>query len=93
MTAGVARVSADAAGGTQLGGGQDYVTIDGHRVVVRGDAVASHAPCPDVPSHCAATMVGAVDWITIDGVPVCVAGDAASCGHATTGSDWVTVAP
>lgn len=90
---GVARVSADAAGGTQLGGGQDWVAIDGRRVVVRGDAVASHAPCPDVPSHCAATMVGAVDWIRIDGVPICVAGDAASCGHATTGSDWVTVTP
>lgn len=52
---GVARVSADAAGGTQLGGGQDYVRIDG--------------------------------------VPICVAGDAASCGHTTTGSDWVTVTP
>ena len=89
--AGVARVSADAAGGTQLGGGQGWVMIDGDAVVLRGDAVASHAPCPVVPSHCAATMVGAVDWITIGGVPICVAGDAASCGHATTGSDWVDV--
>ena len=88
--AGVARVTADAAGGTQLGGGQGWVTIDGQAVVVRGDAVASHAPCPVVPVHCAAVMTAtAADWITIDGTPVCVAGDAASCGHTTTGSGWV----
>lgn len=91
--AGVARVGADTAGGAQLGGGQGYVRLDGRLVVVRGDAVAGHPPCPLVPSHCAATMVGAVDWIRIDGTPICVAGDAASCGHATTGSQWVAVTP
>ena len=90
--AGVARVGADAAGGTQLGGGQSWVTVGGRAIVVRGDAVASHAPCPDVPAHCAATMTAtAAAWVTIDGTPVCVAGDAASCGHTTTGADWVDV--
>ena len=46
---GVARVGSDSAGGTQLGGGQGWVRIGGDLVVVRGDQVASHAPCPDRP--------------------------------------------
>ena len=85
---GVARTGMDAAGGAQLGGGQNWVTVDGARVVVRGDPVQSHAPCPTVPSHCAATMAGASNWWTIDGIGVCRAGDAASCGHLSTGADW-----
>ena len=86
---GVARVGVDTAGGTQLGGGQSWVTIDGAPVVLVGDAVASHAPCPHPPSHCAATMATGSDWVTIGGTPICRAGDTASCGHASTGSDWV----
>ena len=86
---GVARVGVDTAGGTQLGGGQSWVTIDGAAVVLVGDDVASHVPCPVPASHCAATMVGGSDWVTIDGIPICRAGDAASCGHTSTGSDWV----
>ena len=86
---GVARVGSDTAGGTQLGGGQAWVRIDGDLVVVVGDGVASHAPCPRVPSHCAATMAQGSAWVKIDGIPICRAGDAATCGHPSTGSDWV----
>ena len=86
---GVARVGSDTAGGTQLGGGQDWVKIDGDPVVLIGDGVASHAPCPRVPSHCAASMAQGSSWVKIDGIPICRAGDAASCGHASTGSAWV----
>ena len=86
---GVARVGADSAGGAQLGGGQDWVRIDGDLVVLVGDAVASHAPCPVPASHCAATMAQGSDWVRIDGIPICRAGDVASCGHASTGSAWV----
>ena len=86
---GAARVGTDAAGGTQLGGGQSTVYVDGVLWVVRGDAVASHAPCPVPPSHCAATMVGASATVFAGGKPVCRAGDAASCGHASTGSGTV----
>ncbi len=89
---GAARVGADTAGGAQLGGGQDWVSIDGALVVVLGDRVGAHPPCPTVPAHCAPTMAAASTWMTIDGRGVCRAGDAASCGHATTGSDWVDVA-
>ena len=83
---GVARVGLDRAGGAQLGGGQDWVRTDGALDVVRGDAVTPHGPDP----HAAAVMVGASSWDFIGGIPVCRAGDRASCGHASTGSDWVT---
>ena len=86
---GVARVGSDAAGGTQLGGGQDFVTIGGNLVVLVGDAVQSHAPCPIVPIHCAARMAAGSAFVTIEGVAICRAGDAATCGHASTGSVWV----
>ena len=86
---GVARVGVDTAGGTQLGGGNAHVRIDGALIAVRGDSVAGHPPCPDQPIHCAPTMAGASAWVQIGGIPVCRQGDAASCGHASTGSAWV----
>lgn len=86
---GVARVGSDTAGGTQLGGGQNWVKIDGDLVVLVGDGVASHPPCPNPATHCAASMAAGSAWVKIDNVPICRAGDAASCGHASTGSDWV----
>ena len=89
--AGVARVGSDTAGGTQLGGGQDWFTIPGGLAVVVGDAVASHAPCPQVPSHCAATMAQGSSWGSIDGIAICRAGDAATCGHPSTGSSWMSI--
>ena len=87
---GVARVGSDTAGGTHLGGGQSWVKIGGDRVVVLGDAVQAHPPCPQVPIHCAATMAEGSGWVKIDGIPICRAGDAATCGHPSTGSDWVS---
>ena len=85
----IARVGSDTAGGTQLGGGQGWVSIDGDLVVVVGDAVASHPPCPLPPSHCAATMATGSAWVTIDGIAICRAGDAATCAHPSTGNAWV----
>lgn len=86
---GVARKGSDSAGGTHLGGGQDWVKIDGDLVVLVGDGVAAHPPCPDIPVHCAPTMAQGSAWVKIDNTPICRAGDAATCGHASTGSDWV----
>ena len=86
---GVSRTGTDTAGGTISGGGQSWVFIDGAPEAVVGDAVASHAPCPVVPVHCAAVMAAGSAWDYIDGIPVCRAGDAATCGHAATGSPWV----
>ena len=86
---GIARVGSDSAGGAQLGGGQGWVKIDGAAVVLVGDAIAGHPPCPDIPVHCAPTMAQGSAWVKIDGAPICRAGDAATCGHASTGSAWV----
>ena len=84
---GAARVGTDTAGGTQLGGGQSTVYVDGALWVVQGDAVAPHGP--PTPPHQAATMTGASATVFAGGLPVCRAGDAASCGHASTGSATV----
>ena len=85
----IALVSVDTAGGTITGGGQSWVAIDGSPVAVVGDAVASHPPCPNPSSHCAASMADGSSWVTIDGIPICRAGDSATCGHAATGSAFV----
>lgn len=80
---GIARVGLDAAGGTQMGGGQHWVELDGALVAVRGDGIADHPP------HPANAMAEGSDWVEIDGIPVCRVGHRAACGHATTGTDWI----
>lgn len=84
---GIAVVGQDSAGGTQLGGGQSWFTVDGSPVVLLGDPVAGHGISP----HDSPVMVGSSSWMTLDGVPVCRAGDAASCGHVSTGRSWFDV--
>lgn len=82
---GVARQTVDSAGGAQLAGGQAFVRIDGHLVVLLGDPVAAHGIAP----HAAPVMAQGSTFVRINGVPVCLAGHLASCGHASTGSAWV----
>lgn len=82
---GIARVGLDSAGGTQLGGGQDWVTADGALVVLKGDAVAGHGD----GEHAGPVMAEGSPWVRIDGMPVCRQGHVASCGHPSTGSDWL----
>ena len=60
------------------------------RVALDGDRVASHAPCPVVPVHCAAVMT-TTRRTHINGVPVVVEGDAATCGHTAVASRRVTI--
>ena len=86
---GASRVGTDRAGGTITGGGQGSVWVDGALWAVRGDAVASHPPCPRVRVHCAPTMAEASATVFAGGIPVCREGDAATCGHAATGSSTV----
>ena len=66
--------------------------IGGTPIALRGDAVASHPPCPTVPIHCSATMT-ASPVTHIDGVPVVVEGDPATCGHPAVSSTGVTITP
>lgn len=80
----VARVGADSAGGTQLGGGNDFVTSDGALIVVIGDSITPHPP--GGPHKNGPVMVGGSSFVTINGIPICRAGDPASCGHSSTGS-------
>jgi uncharacterized Zn-binding protein involved in type VI secretion len=79
---GIVRKGLDAAGGTQLAGGQATVYADGVRVVVLGDPVAGHGESP----HAAPVMATASSTVHAGGIRLCRAGDLASCGHASTGS-------
>ncbi len=84
-----ARVGADSAGGTQLGGGNSFVTSDGLLIVVLGDAVEPHNRRQHRSSP---HMVEGSSFVTINGIPICREGDQASCGHSTTGSGVLTSA-
>jgi uncharacterized Zn-binding protein involved in type VI secretion len=84
---GIARKSLDSAGGAQLAGGQDFVFINGIPVVLLGDPVTPHGDGP----HAGPVMVEASSFVFINGIPVCREGNAASCGHTTSGSDFVRV--
>jgi len=79
---GIARRSLDSAGGTQLAGGQDFVTVEGELWVLLGDPVEGHGP----GVHAGPTMAEGSPFVFIDGVAVCREGHLASCGHASTGS-------
>ena len=59
-------------------------TINDSPIAVRGDAVAPHPPCPDVPSHCSAQTSQASRGVTINDIPIVRLGDAATCGHPAT---------
>ena len=86
--AGIAVQSEDSAGGAQLAGGQDFVRVGGKRVVVLGDPVEPHGDPPHSPRP---FMTQGSSFVTIAGIPVCREGHAASCGHPTTGRDWVQI--
>ena len=71
-------------------GGEQVGQWRGKTVQLLGDPVASHAPCPVVPIHCAAVMSEGSSWATLDGIPIVRQGNSASCGHAATGRPWWT---
>ena len=79
---GIARVNQDSAGGVILGGGQDFVFVEGTLWAVQGDAVAGHGDAP----HDAPVMAEGSSFVRIDGLPACREGHLSSCGHPATGS-------
>jgi len=81
---GIARKDSDTAGGTQLNGGQDFCTVDGDLIVLLGDPVQSHGS----GEHGSPVMAEGSSFVTINGIAVCREGHLASCGHASTGSDF-----
>lgn len=76
-------VNGDRAGGAVAATAD--ASIDGVPIIVVGDAVASHPPCPQQPAHCSASMQPGAD-ASIDGIRICVTGSPASCGHALAGT-------
>jgi len=80
----------DTAGG-DLVPSQSTVFANGELVIVNGNSVVSHSPCPVPASHCSATMIAGSNNVFIGGIAVVNAGDSASCGHTSTGSSDVIV--
>ncbi len=81
-------VRGDVAGGAIMASAA--TTIGGVPVALRGDAVASHPPCPRVPVHCSASMTASPST-NINGVPIVIQGDSATCGHGAVSSTGVTI--
>jgi uncharacterized Zn-binding protein involved in type VI secretion len=79
---GIARIGQDTAGGTILGALQDFVTVEGTRWAVQGDAIAGHG----IPPHDAPVMAEGSPCVTLNGIPACREGHLATCGHPATGS-------
>jgi len=79
---GIARKGLDIAVGSQLNGGQGFVTVEGALWVLLGDPVQGHGLAP----HDAPVMAQGSSFVRIHGTPVCREGHLASCGHASTGS-------
>jgi len=79
---GIARVSLDSAGGAQMGGGQDFVRVEGALWVLLGDPVTPHG----IGLHASPVMAQGSSFVRISGIPVCRAGHLANCGHPSTGS-------
>lgn len=70
---------------------QSTVYANNNKIIVDGDSVASHLPCPVPAIHCAATMTAGSNKVFIGGTAVVNAGDSATCGHKSTGSGNVNV--
>jgi len=57
------------------------VFANGLLVAVVGATVASHAPCPYPPIHCAAVVVTGSPDVIAEGISVARTGDLDSCAH------------
>ena len=80
------------AGGAIIGPSASTVLTNGVPTSLIGDRVSAHAPCPRVPSHCAAVVVGGSGTVLAEGRPVVYVGASDSCGHTrSTGSPTVLV--
>jgi uncharacterized Zn-binding protein involved in type VI secretion len=78
------------AGGSILGPSASTVLTNGIPTSLIGDRVSAHAPCPRIPSHCAASVVQGSGTVFAEGRPVVYVGASDSCGHSrASGSSTV----
>lgn len=75
------------AGGAIIGPSSPTVLCTGLPASVIGDRVSPHAPCPKVPSHCAAFVAQGSTTVFADGRPVVYVGATDSCGHIRASGD------
>lgn len=79
----------DSAAGAQIGANQTLVTVEGMLWMVLGDVNEPHYIWPHLPGPDA--MAQGSSFVSINGIPVCRQGHLASCGHPTTGADWMKI--
>jgi uncharacterized Zn-binding protein involved in type VI secretion len=79
---GVARITADSAGGTLIGVLAPSVYINGNNIAVLNCAVQGHG----TGAHAAPIMTTASPNVYANGIKVCRQGDSTSCSHTATGS-------
>lgn len=93
MTSPVVRVGdANNAGGVITGPAAATVLTNSIPTSLIGDNVSPHAPCPRVPSHCAAVVTQGSSTVFAEGRPVVYVGATDSCGHTrASGSPTVLV--
>ena len=81
---GVARKTADSAGGA-ISGGSPNVFINSYAAARVGDSVTPHG----LPPHDSPTMAAGSSTVFVNGIKLCRDGDAATCGHTASGSSDV----
>ena len=86
----ISLATVDTCGGTIQNSQGVRSTINGSPIAVQGDSVVSHPPCPNPPSHCAATTT-ASPRSTLNGSPITLLGDPATCGHPATAAAASTI--
>jgi uncharacterized Zn-binding protein involved in type VI secretion len=78
---GIARIGADAAGGTIITGSTDTF-VNGAGVARIGDVIQPHGD----GEHQNSVLITGSSTVFVNGIPLCRAGDISSCGHPTSGS-------
>ena len=74
----------DSAGGAATGG-IGSVRVNGRNIIVNGNSVTRHPPCPKPSTHCSATTSNGSGSVRAGGIPVVYTGASDICGHARTG--------
>lgn len=61
--------------------GVSTVIVNGRPIIVNGNPVTPHPPCPIVPIHCSAVTANGLSTVVARSIPVVRRGDIDTCGH------------
>ena len=61
--------------------GVSSVLVNSKPIIVNGNPVTPHRPCPNPSIHCHAKTANGLATVLADGIPVNRVGDSDTCGH------------